>query len=75
MGQHKLRGFASAVLRHENKEYNFVVRDSNSETKMVSASTLKTLAKHAGFKLGNSLRFFLCDETSVVDGVIWFEVC
>lgn len=75
MGQHKLRGFASAILRHENKEYNFVVRESDSETKMVSASTLKTLRKHAVFNLGNSLRFFLRDETSVVNVVIRFEVC
>ncbi|GKC52714.1 hypothetical protein Tco_1075459 [Tanacetum coccineum] len=70
--RHELRGYASAVLSHRDKKFEFKLCKKSKSVEMLT--TLRDMVI-SGFWRGQWVRFYLSKDTSLEDGVVRFEVC
>ncbi|GKD71358.1 hypothetical protein Tco_1325448, partial [Tanacetum coccineum] len=72
--RHKLRGYASTVVSHRDKKFEFKLCKKSKSVEMFSTTTLRDMVR-SDFWCGEWVRFYLSKDTSLVDRVIRFEVC
>ncbi|GJZ05282.1 hypothetical protein Tco_0538557 [Tanacetum coccineum] len=72
--RHELRGYASAVVSHRDKKFEFKLCKKSKYVEMFSTTTLRGMVR-SGFWRDQWVRFYLSKDTSVEDGVVRFEVC
>ncbi|GKD54241.1 hypothetical protein Tco_1287628 [Tanacetum coccineum] len=72
--RHKLRGYASAVVSHRDKKFEFKLCKKSKSVKMFLTTTLRGMVR-SGFWRSQWVRFYLRKDTSLEDGVVRFEVC
>ncbi|GKA61230.1 hypothetical protein Tco_0760637 [Tanacetum coccineum] len=67
--RHKLCGYASAVVSHKDKKFEFKLCKKSKSVEMFLTTTLRDMVG-SGFWRGQLVRFYLSKDTSLEDGVI-----
>nr|GEU38584.1 hypothetical protein [Tanacetum cinerariifolium] len=72
--RHELRGYASTVVCHRDKKFEFKLCKKSKSVEMFSTTTLKGMVR-SGFWRGHWVRFYLSKDIILEDGVVRFKVC
>ncbi|GKE46116.1 hypothetical protein Tco_1477374 [Tanacetum coccineum] len=72
--RHELRRYASAVVSHRDKKFEFKLCKKSKSVEMFSITTPRDMVR-SGFWHGQWVQFYLSKDTSLEDGVVRFEVC
>ncbi|GKB39555.1 hypothetical protein Tco_0884497 [Tanacetum coccineum] len=71
--RHKLHGYASAVVSHRDKKFEFKLCKKSKSVEMFSTTTLRDIVR-SGFWRSQWVQFYLSKDISLEDGVVRFEV-
>ncbi|GJZ52852.1 hypothetical protein Tco_0607737 [Tanacetum coccineum] len=71
---HKLRGYASAVVSHMDKKFEFKLCKKSKSVEMFSTTTLRDMVR-SGFWRDQWVWFYLSKDTSLEDGVVIGSAC